>query len=198
MKKMNILYITISLIVFLLIVSQLYAVNETNKIEMYPYTVVKNYGAFEIRRYEPANFTSVTMAGKTYDETANRGFRTLAGYIFGGNETNEKIAMTSPVAMSMGDSVTMKFLIPSDKKMETLPKPNSSNIQFTSEPEKTLAAIKFGGWANDKRIAEYTDKLKEQLKKNGIAYTGKFSYLGYNPPFMLVNRRNEIVVEIVY
>jgi hypothetical protein len=45
MKKMTILYITISLIVFLLVASQLYAVNETNKIEMYSYTVVKNYGA---------------------------------------------------------------------------------------------------------------------------------------------------------
>ncbi len=198
MKKMNIVYGVAGMIVMLLIFSQLFAMKETNKIEMYPYTVVKDYGTFEIRKYEPANFTSVTLSGKTYSETANRGFRTLAGYIFGGNATNEKIPMTSPVTMNMGDSVTMRFLLPADKKIDSLPKPNASNIQFTTEPSKTMAAIRFGGWASDKKISTNTQKLTELLKQNGITSIGKFSYFGYNPPFMIFNRRNEVVVEVIY
>ena len=54
----------------------------------------------------------------------------LAGYIFGGNETNQKIAMTSPVSMSMNDSTEMKFMIPSNYELEDLPKPNNENIKF--------------------------------------------------------------------
>jgi len=27
--------------------------------------------------------------------------------------------------------------------------------------------------------------------------TGNFEYLGYNPPYQMVNRRNEVIVELV-
>jgi len=40
--------------------------------------------------------------------------------------------------------------------------------------------------------------LKATLEKHQIAYTGPFSYLGYNPPYQLVNRRNEVVVKVIY
>jgi len=65
-----------------------------------------------------------------------------------------------------------------------------------NDDEKTVAAITFDGWATDARIAEYTEKLKDLLAKNNIAYTGNFSYLGYNPPYEVVNRRNEVVVDV--
>ena len=48
----------------------------------------------------------------------------LAGYIFGGNDKEEKIAMTSPVAMSLKDSTTMLFLVPKKYTRDNLPVPN--------------------------------------------------------------------------
>jgi hypothetical protein len=59
---------------------------------------------------------------------------------FGGNKENEKIAMTSPVTMSLEDSMTVMFMVPKFNK-ETLPKPSESQIEFRQEPAKTVAAI---------------------------------------------------------
>ena len=109
---------------------------------------------------------------------------------------NEKIAMTSPVAMSLEDSMTMMFMVPKKFNKETLPQPNQSQIKFQQEPAKTVAAISFGGWANDEKIEKYKQKLIEALEAEGIVYSNRFYYLGYNPPFEFFNRKNEIIVEL--
>ena len=44
----------------------------------------------------------------------------LAGYIFGGNDREQKIAMTSPVVMEMDSTMTMKFLVPAQYTMEAV------------------------------------------------------------------------------
>jgi hypothetical protein len=98
--------------------------------------------------------------------------------------------------MEIGDTTRMSFMVPSDLSKEDLPKPNNGRIYFEEQGQKIMAAIEFGGWADDEKIEEYTNKLKASLKENGLTYTGKFSYLGYNPPFQVIARRNEIVVEL--
>lgn len=180
----------------LLILSQIIMNRSTSNIEMYKYKVVRAYDDFEIRAYEPAVFTYVTMDQGSYEETSRSGFRQLAGYIFGNNEKRQKIAMTSPVAMTMEDSVTMMFMVPSQYQISDLPRPNDPNVKFRKEPEKYVAAIRFGGWASDRKITSFTQKLKTLLEANKVEHFGQFSYLGYNPPYEVVNRRNEIVVEV--
>ncbi len=193
---MKIVYIIIGIVVLVFIVIQVYAFKSQSDIEMYPYTVKKKYDGFEIRSYDATLFTSVKLSTNEYKNASSTGFRILAGYIFGGNDRNENIAMTSPVAMSLEDSMTMMFMVPKKYKKETLPQPNQSQIQFTEEPAKVVAAITFGGWANDKNIEEHKQKLIAALDKEGIPYSNKFYLLGYNPPFELVNRRNEVIVEL--
>jgi hypothetical protein len=193
---MKIVYIILGIVVLAFIVIQVYAFKSQSDIEMYPYTVKKKYDGFEIRSYDATLFTSVKLSTNEYKNASSTGFRILAGYIFGGNDRNENIAMTSPVAMSLEDSMTMMFMVPKKYKKETLPQPNQSQIQFTEEPAKVVAAITFGGWANDKNIEEHKQKLIAALDKEGIPYTNKFYLLGYNPPFELVNRRNEVIVEL--
>ncbi|MFN5031850.1 MAG: SOUL family heme-binding protein [Flavobacteriia bacterium] len=190
------LYISIGLTV-VFIVSQAFISGSMSKIEKYKYTVLKEFDDFEVRQYEVAMFSSVKMNAKTYEETSSSGFRVLAGYIFGGNEKNEKIAMTSPVVMEMGDTTKMSFMVPSNLKENELPKPNNGRIYFEKQAPKVMAAIRFGGWANDDRIEKYKQKLSLELEKQGLKHTGKFNYLGYNPPYALIARRNEVVVELV-
>jgi hypothetical protein len=190
------LYISIGLTV-VFIVSQAFISGSMSKIEKYKYTVLKEFDDFEVRQYEAAMFSSVKMNAKTYEETSSSGFRVLAGYIFGGNEKNEKIAMTSPVVMEMGDTTKMSFMVPSNLKENELPKPNNGRIYFEKQAPKVMAAIRFGGWANDDRIEKYKQKLSLELEKQGLKHTGKFNYLGYNPPYALIARRNEVVVELV-
>lgn len=193
---MKIFLIFLGLLALVFIILQIFVMSTQRGIEMYPYTVLKSFDEFEIRSYEASLFTSVTLPTNEYDAASNKGFSLLAGYIFGGNSTNEKIAMTSPVAMSLEDSMTVMFMVPKDLKKENLPAPNQSQIEFREEPAKTLAAITFGGWANDKKIEQYKQKLLAALDAEGIAYGNRFYFLGYNAPSEVINRRNEVVVEL--
>jgi len=175
---------------------QIFAMRSQSNIETYPYTVIKKYDAFEIRSYEASLFTSVKLSTSQYDDASRKGFSILAGYIFGGNDRNEKIAMTSPVAMSLEDSMTVMFMVPKEMTREMMPKPSESQIEFIEEPAKTVAAISFGGWANNERIEEYKQQLMDALDAQGIKYTNHFYFLGYNPPFEVFDRKNEIIVEL--
>jgi len=196
MKMMKILLIIGASIGIIFMVGQFILLKTTSDIEIYSYKVLKKYDQFEIRKYAEANFSYVTMKTGSYRESSGSGFKSLAGYIFGGNEKKESIAMTSPVVMNLDENVTMQFMIPGKYNLDDLPKPNNPNVKFKTEKEKFVATISFGGWSNDKKIAEYTAKLKALLKENQITHLNNFSYFGYNPPFQLINRRNEIVVEI--
>lgn len=194
---MKAILITLAIIAVLFIIAQGFIMRSTSNTEEHAYSVIKDFEAFEIRKYEPALFSYVVMQSDGYKNVSSKGFRSLAGYIFGGNEGNQQIAMTSPVTMTMADSVTMKFKIPEGMTLENMPAPKNPDIRFAAEPEKIVAAIKFDGWASDERIAAYTEKLRNLLDENGIEHTGNFSYLGYNPPYEVINRRNEIVVDVV-
>jgi hypothetical protein len=59
-----------------------------------------------------------------------------------------------------------------------------------------VAAIRFGGYASEKDIRNYSERLKSLLEAKGINWYGNFRYLGYNPPFQPFGRRNEIIVNV--
>lgn len=193
MKKV---IIVLSILIVLFTIMQSFIYFSTASIEKLPYKVIKEYDDFEVRKYETALFSSVVLSNSTYETTSSAGFRVLAGYIFGGNTTGEKIAMTSPVAMELGDSTKMSFMVPSGYTEETLPKPNNDKIFFEKKEGVIMAAIRFGGWANDERIEEYKQQLIVLLKKEGIAHTANFQFFGYDAPYSVINRRNEVVVEL--
>jgi hypothetical protein len=190
------LIISLTLIA-VMIITQAFVSKSTKRTEQHAYQVMKVYDQFEIRKYEAALFSSVKMASKSYKESSGTGFRVLAGYIFGDNKKNEKIAMTTPVVMELGDSTKMSFKVPEGYTLEKLPQPNNSNIVFEKQEEKMIAAIRFDGWANDEKIKHFTTLLTEALAKENIEHTNKFSFLGYNPPYEVLNRRNEVVVELI-
>ena len=138
----------------------------------------------------------VNIPSSNYNDASSQGFSILAGYIFGKNDRKEKISMTSPVAMTLDDTITMMFMVPKKFNKASLPKPDESSIRFIDEPAKQVAVLQFGGWANNQKINKYKEKLKSALTKAGVSHTDKFYFLGYNPPYDLINRRNEIMVEI--
>jgi len=193
---MKILIILFAVIITAFGITQLFASQGQKNIETYPYVVKKKYDTFEIRTYEATLFTSVKLSTNGYENSSSKGFSILAGYIFGNNDRNEKISMTSPVAMTLEDSMTMMFMVPKNLDKEMLPKPNQPNIEFKEEPAKTLAAISFGGWANDDKIEAYKQKLKLALDAEGIAYSNRFYFFGYNAPYEIINRKNEVLVEL--
>jgi len=186
----------LGVLVLIFVAFQTYVIIGRSDIESYPYQVIEEFEGFELREYEPRLFTSVQLNTGNFDAASSQGFSVLAGYIFGGNDRGEKIAMTSPVSMSLEENSTMMFMVPESYKKTTLPVPNQSEIEFVEEPGRKVAVVSFGGWANDDKIAESKKELTEHLKKENIEHNGNFYFMGYNAPFDLMFRKNEVMVEL--
>lgn len=184
-------------ILLLIAIAQVSISKSTQQTKQYSYKVMKSYDKFEIRKYDAALFSSVILNKKGYKQSSSEGFGILAGYIFGDNESNEKIAMTSPVLMELGDTAKMMFLVPKKYNVENLPNPKNNKIVFEKQEEKIIAAIRFDGWADDEKIEKYKSILRDELVKEKLNFKEKFTFLGYNPPYEVMNRRNEVVVELL-
>ena len=194
---MKIFIIIISILIGLFIVFQIYITMSTNKTEMQQYKVIQEEEGFEIRFYPGVVMAKISSTSKSYKDLGSSGFRKLAGYIFGGNSENKQISMTSPVHMNIGDSVsTMAVVMPSNFKKEDLPKPSNGEVVIENSQEEYVAVIQFSGFANNESIEENKVKLEKALKAKGLTYYGNFRYLGYNPPYQLVGRRNEVIVAL--
>ena len=185
---------TIIALLLLFIIFQSFMAFSTSKIEKQQYQVIKREKDFEIRFYPPATMATVKSAARSYRELSSSGFRRIAGYIFGGNESSSKIAMTSPVHMDISDKgSSMSFVMPSQYDIKDLPRPNDAQVELHTSPAEYAAAVEFGGYANDATISKYAEQLKHSLEEKGIKSTGNFRYLGYNPPYQLVGRKNEVI-----
>jgi len=190
-------FLWISLAIVVVAGIGLLIVSFTSKnIETPKYKVIKTYDEVEVRLYPKMVVAKTNLADKSFDNQGSNGFRTIAGYIFGGNEKNEKIAMTAPVVMNMGDSASMYFVMPKSYDKSELPTPNSKNVQIVEVAEKTLAVISYGGFSSDEKIEKHRKQLEEILQKNKLQTKGAFMYMGYNAPWDIINRKNEVAIEL--
>ncbi len=196
MKTLTIIFLLIGM-AFLFF--QIYLAINTRKTESQAYNLIKKEKGFEIRYYPSVKLAQIVSSAHSYRELSSSGFRKLAGYIFGGNEDNTKIAMTSPVHMDINDSVsTMSFVLPAEYQNKSLPQPNDASVKITNTLEEYAAVLHFGGFASDASIKANTLKLRELLDEKGINSIGNFRYLGYRPPYQLISRKNEIIVRIEF
>jgi hypothetical protein len=190
-------FVWISLSVIVLGVIIFSIVSFTSKdIETPDYKVLKTIDEVELRLYPKMIVAKTSLSDKSFENQGSNGFRTIANYIFGGNEKNQKIAMTAPVVMEMSDSATMYFVMPKQYKKEDLPNPSSKNVRITEESSKTLAVISYGGFSSDKKIQKHQKELMKVLMKNNIKTKGAYMYMGYNAPWDVINRRNEVAIEV--
>lgn len=194
---MKSLLIVISVLTVIFIIFQSFISMGTNNTEKQPYTVLKTEGEIEIRLYPSVTMATIQSTAKNYRDLSGNGFRKIAGYIFGNNASGEKIAMTTPVHMDFQQSgSSMAFVMPSGYDESNLPKPNDPAVKIKKTEVEHVAALRFGGFASDEAIEKNTQKLDELLRQKGIKTKGHFRFLGYNPPYQLVGRRNEIIVSI--
>lgn len=182
-----------------------------SRVEQPDYTVVASEGSIEIRDYRPMIAAEAEVDGER-TEAIQAGFRLIAGYIFGANSPNAKIAMTAPVQQqrtqtiamtapvtqqSSGNSWTVRFIMPKGWTMETLPAPNDKRVVLKPVPEKRMAVIQFSGRATDALILAKTDELRQFAARESLRITGEPLLAFYNPPWTLPYfRRNEIMIEV--
>jgi hypothetical protein len=193
--KNIIIIASISIIVIIIFLTSI--IMAVNKTEEQKYTLILKENDFEIRFYPATVVATIKSNAKSYKELSGPGFNKLAGYIFGGNETNKSISMTAPVHMDINDTVSsMSFVMPAAYSESNLPKPNDPNVIIKKTSDEYVAALRFGGYASDGDLKFYSQKLENLLREKGITTIGNYRFLGYNPPFQPIGRRNEIIVRI--
>lgn len=183
-------------------------------IEEPSYQVLSKTDDYETRLYAPYIIAQTTVSGD-YDDALSDGFREIAGYIFGGNSANNKISMTAPVlenAQNTPQKIAMTapvldtetsnkrsiaFVMPSKYSLEELPVPNSDKVTFAAIPERKVAVLSYGFYANETRIKAKKRELLNRLHRDGVSVKGDVTSARYNPPFsMPLFLRNEVIVEI--
>jgi len=162
-----------------------------------PYQKIGSKGSLEFRYYPESVMATVNNPDTTYRGSSSKNFRVLAGYIFGGNEKSQKIAMTAPVHMNSNkEGSSMSFVMPDGYNLNNLPAPSASSIKLVKTEEEYVAVIRFSGYASDKKIAEKQKELNDLLNREGIENLNNFRFLGYNAPWDFLFRRNEVIVGI--
>ncbi len=159
------------------------------------YRVIEKIGKVEIREYEPSLFASYENDQMVNNQ--NSSFRVLADYIFGANDNDEKIAMTSPVVIKLHNNREMLFRMPKKYNKKSLPQPENNDIKIILSKKVIKATIQYSGYTNEQKELKMVNQLKNILSEYNIKHNEKFELLVYDPPYKIMNRRNEISVNII-
>ncbi len=208
--RKTVVWVLIGIAVVVLI-SALAAGPIMSRVEQPEYAISMSDGAIEIRSYGPMIAAEADVNGER-KAAINEGFRLIAAYIFGANKPNTKIAMNAPVQQqgsqkiamtapvtqqSDGNTWKVRFIMPSNWSLETLPAPSDPRVTLKPVPAKRMLAIRFSGLAGDGVISEKADELRKYASSRNLAIVGEALLAFYNPPWTLpFFRRNEVMFEL--
>ena len=168
-------------------------------IETPDYNLLDSQGRFELREYK-SFLVAKTTVENDYKEATIAGFRKVANYIFGGNESQLSIAMTAPVIANVPnerDIYDIVFVMPKKHTLSSLPTPNDNQVKIETRNLGKTAVVKFGGWATKSRTKYYKKQLEKYLRNNAYIGKGDFLVAQYNSPWALPPfRRNEVLISI--
>jgi len=140
-------------------------------------------------------------------QASSKQFMKLFKFISGVNTMGEEIKMTTPVPVKHtptgNDKEDMKmcFWLGSVWENKEAPQPigkDAATTEIKQGKGMKVYVHKYGGFAmshND--YIAHKDKLVAALNKDGVKYKtdGEYFHIGYNSPFEMENRRNEIWIE---
>jgi SOUL heme-binding protein len=172
------------------------------------YTVERQLGDIEVRAYAPYVVAEMLVPGPSA-EAGNQAFPVLAGYIFGKNKGERKLAMTAPVTqtpapvkLAMTAPVTqsaapggylVQFVLPRGTTLDNAPVPMDSRIVLREVPATRIGVIRYSGFWSESNYQEHRQRLDAALRQAGLAWVGEPVYSRYNAPFTpWFLRRNEV------
>ena len=161
------------------------------------YELIKKDSKIEIRQYSQYVIAK-TSINQVNTKQNNNMFRTLAGYIFGGNASNTSIPMTAPVITQENNSnYDMIFFMLDVQQPNDLPIPDNQSISLEYMDIGKAITITFGLWATERRVEHYKDKLDQYIKNNHIQVKSPLMVAQYNSPWALPPfRKNELLYSI--
>ncbi|RFA12983.1 heme-binding protein [Subtercola boreus] len=182
-----------------------------------PYTIVRDHGAFEVRRYPGHVLVEVETAG-TFETAGNRAFGQLFSYLRGANQSRQTLAMTAPVlssglptriamtapivhqAANAGPGATgmrLAFVLPEGFTPETAPHPTNPNVHLRAVAPCVAAALRFSGRWSTANYDQHLRRLRSALKTEGLTAVGEPRFAQFDPPFLpWFLRHNEVVLDI--
>jgi hypothetical protein len=154
------------------------------------YKVLVPDGKFEVRDY-PA-LTLVRTASGDGD------FMRLFRYISGGNEEDQKIAMTAPVLMKdEGGKTGMSFIVPRDVAAGKVPVPTDAAVTMDDLPAGHFAVYRYSGGRSQANEEEALGKLRAWVDKRRLEVEGEPLFAYYDPPWIpTFLRRNEVMLRV--
>jgi len=166
--------------------------------ESAPYTVVEKEKNIEIREY-PDLVLAATSA--KFEARGNDGsFMRLFRYISGDNQSESKIAMTTPVFMEAegeGSPGQMGFVMPQEVAKAGAPTPKGSGVEIRKREGGRFAVVRFSG-VMDAKVAQAEEaKLREWIAQRGLEAESTSERAGDDPPFTPgFLRRNEVLIRL--
>ena len=90
----------------------------------------------------------------------------------------------------------MRFFMPAEYTLETLPRPGDNRVRIVTVPAQTLAVLRFSGEADDERSPSARGAARGPAGSNWEP-VGEPGFFGYDPPMTPPElRRNEVFVEV--
>ena len=177
-------------------------------IEEPDYQVVRKLEDIEVREYGAYTVAEVVVPGPAA-EAGNLAFPILAGYIFGKNKGERKLAMTAPVTqtaepvkLEMTAPVTqaaapggfrVQFVLPKGVTAASAPEPLDARVKLRDIAPSRVAVIRYSGFWSESNYNEHLAQLQAALRAAGLVTVGEPVYSRYNAPFTpWFMRRNEI------
>ena len=177
---------------------------------------VRAYADFSVCSWEEALVPAgEAAAGERAAAGTMRGaaaFQSLAGYIFGGNAAEEKMAMTTPVLTTPGaKGRRMSFVLPSrywGEGQGGAPAPKDGTVTLEgadaaglTRPGSAVAALWFGGFAGPEEVSRRLAALRGAVADDAAwreVAGAEPTLMQYNDPFTPPwKRRNEIALPVV-
>mgnify|MGYP001356467462 CR=1 FL=1 len=192
-KVIYIIVMIKSIFIYLILLSM--ALSDTYKEP--DYNLIKKDGKIEIRQYSEYVIAKTSLDQGDMEENNNM-FRTLAGYIFGGNTDNQSIPMTAPViTQNNGSDYDMIFFMLDVDNPDQLPEPNNKNVVLENMKLGKAVTITFGMWATESRVEYYKELLDEYILENNLKIDSDLMVAQYNSPWAIPPfRKNELIYKI--
>jgi len=175
------------------------------------YDVVDHVGQVVIRYY-PTRLAAETFVDTDDVEQARQtGFKRLAGYIFGANTSQTKVAMTAPVAQSsqkirvtapvsqsyVEKGWRIRFFLPCHFDLANAPTPNDNRVVLQSLPPQTYAVLRFSNSRSESALRQHIGALEHALSDSRWQPSGPAVAWFYDPPWTLpFLRRNEVAIPV--
>merc|ERR1712149_90233 len=119
--------------------------------------------------------------------------------------TNEaQVEMTVPVLASVQpgqgpfckENFTYHFYLPREFQKDP-PKPTDPRVTNVEVDALNVAVLSYPGWSNENKVISHGKELFEFLKQDNVTYTSEnYFTAGYDSPFRLTDRHNEVWVQV--